>query len=141
QRAGEGALHRAAYIEASKHLGKAIGLAEGLGDGPAERLLSVRLQIAYGQALIPSRGSGAPETTAAFARAAEHAAGIEDAAERFSARYGLWAGSFIRGEPEAIRTLSAAFLRDAGRDGDPPGLMVGHRIVGTSLWRRGDYVG
>jgi predicted ATPase len=52
QRAGEGALHRAAYIEASKHLGKAIELAEGLGDGPADRLLQLRLQIAYGQALI-----------------------------------------------------------------------------------------
>ena len=141
QRAGEGALHRAAYIEASKHLGKAIELAEGLGDGSTERLLRLRLQIAYGQALIPSRGYGAPETTAAFARAAELAAGIEDAAERFLARYGLWAGSIVRGEPKAVRTLSAAFLRDAEREPNSPELMWGHRIMGSSLWYEGDYIG
>jgi class 3 adenylate cyclase/predicted ATPase len=141
QRAGERALHRAAYIEASKHFGKAIQLAEGLGDGPAERLLRLRLQIACGQALLPSRGWSAPETTAAFARAAELAAGVEDAAELFSARYGLWAGSFVRGEPEAMRTLSAAFLRDIECEPDLPELIVGHRIVGASRWYEGDYIG
>jgi class 3 adenylate cyclase len=141
QRAGEGALLRAAYIEASKHLGKAIGLVESLGDGPAEPLLRLKLQIAYGQALLQSRGFGAPETTAAFGRAAELAAGIEDAAERFSARFGLWVGSLIRGEPEAIRSLSAAFLRDAEGEPNSPELMCGHRIVGTSLWYEGDYIG
>jgi class 3 adenylate cyclase/predicted ATPase len=141
QLAGDGAIHRAAYIEASKHLGKAIELAEGLGDGPADRLLRLRLQIASGQALMSARGFGAPETTAAFARAAELTAGIEDAAERFSARYGLWAGSLIRGEPEAIRTLSMAFLRDAEGEPNSSELMAGHRIVGTSLWYEGDYVG
>jgi predicted ATPase len=141
QRAGEGALLRAAYIEASKHLGKAIGLVESLGDGSGERLLRLKLQIAYGQALLQSRGFGAAETTAAFGRAAELAAGIEDAAESFSARYGLWVGSLIRGEPEGIRTLSVAFLRDAQREPNSPELMCGHRIVGTSLWYEGDYIG
>ncbi len=141
QRAGDGALRRAAYVEAADHLGKAIGLAEGLADGPAERLLRLRLQIAYGQALLLSRGHGAPETTAAFARAAELAVGIENSAERFSARYGLWTGSYVRGEPAPMRELSAAFLRDAEREPDSPELMVGHRLVGTSLWYAGDYIG
>jgi predicted ATPase len=140
KRAGEGALHHAAYIEASKHLGKAIGLAEGLGDGPAERLVRLQLQIAYGQALMASRGYGALETTAAFARAAELAAGTEDAAERFLARYGLGVGSLVRGEPEAMRILSAGFLRDAEREPNSPHLMMGHRLVGTSLWYEGDYI-
>jgi class 3 adenylate cyclase/predicted ATPase len=141
QRAGERALHRAAYVEAGKHLGKAIGLTEGLGDEPAERLLRLRLQIAYGQALMSARGYGALETTAAFARAAELAAGIEDAAERFPARYGMWAGSLVRGEPEAIRTLSAAFLCDAEREPNSVEFMMGQRLVGTTLWYEGDYKG
>ncbi len=141
QRAGEAALRRAAYVEAAEHLGKAVRQAEGLPDGPAERLNRLRLQIAYGQALISSRGYGAFETTAAFARAAELAAGIEDATERLAARYGLWVGSYVRGEPESIRTLSAAFLRDAERESDAPEILVGHRIVGTSHWHEGDYIG
>jgi class 3 adenylate cyclase/predicted ATPase len=141
QRAGEAALHRAAYIEASKHLGKAIVLTNSMGDGPAERILRLRLQIAYGQAVMLAQGYSAPETTAAFVRAAELAAGTEDAPERFSARYGLWAGSLVRGEPEAMRTLSAAFLCDAEREPESAEVMVGHRIVGTTLWHKGDYIG
>ena len=83
----------------------------------------------------------APETTAAFARAEELATGIEDASERFSARYGKWTGSFVRGEPEPMRALSEAFLRDAAPNPGSPELVMGHRIVGMSHWYRGDYVG
>jgi hypothetical protein len=53
----------------------------------------LKLQTSYGQAMIHARGYSAPETTAAFARARELTAGIEDAAERFSIYYGLWVGS------------------------------------------------
>jgi class 3 adenylate cyclase/predicted ATPase len=139
-RAGEGALLRAAYVEATEHLGKAIELSENLPPGPAERLLRFQLQIGHGNALIPSRGYGAPETAHAFARAAELAAGIEDAATRFPARYGLWVGSLVRGEPEPIRVLSAEFLRDAERQPGSVEVLIGHRIVGASRWYDGDYI-
>jgi class 3 adenylate cyclase len=138
QHAGEGALHRAAYVEATEHLGKAIALMEAFPARSAELL--VRLHIAYGNALIQSRGYGASETTAAFARAAELTAGIEDATTRFPAHYGLWVGSLVRGEPDHIRNLSAAFLRDAECDPDSPEVLIGHRIVGASLWYEGNYV-
>ncbi|MGA9209500.1 MAG: hypothetical protein WB347_16985 [Terriglobales bacterium] len=68
-------------VEAIGHLGKAIDLAESLPDGPADGERRLRLKIDYGQALIASRGHGALETTAAFARAEEPATGIEDASE------------------------------------------------------------
>ena len=61
------------------------------------------LHVAYGNALIAARGYGAPETTAAFARARESALGDKDAPERLAADYGLWAGSFVRGELSAMR--------------------------------------
>jgi predicted ATPase len=140
-KAGDQALHRSAYVEAIEHLTKAIGLAESLPDGPAERRRRLRLQIDYGQALISSRGHGALETTAAFARAEELATGDEDATERFSARYGMWTGSFVRGEPEPMRALSEAFLRDAARYPGSPELVMGHRVVGMSRWYGGDYIG
>ena len=47
-KAGEQALHRSAYVEAIGHLGKAIGLADSLPDGPADRRRRLRLQIDYG---------------------------------------------------------------------------------------------
>ena len=57
-----------------------------------------QLHVAYGNALIAARGYGAPETTEAFARARESAAGDKDAPERLAADYGLWVGSYVRGE-------------------------------------------
>ena len=43
------------------------------------------------------------ETTAAFSRGREFALGIEDVTERFPVYYGLWAGSWVRGEIAQMR--------------------------------------
>jgi class 3 adenylate cyclase/predicted ATPase len=71
-----------------------------------------RLQVAYGNALIAARGYGAPETTEAFAKARESASGDEDAAGRLAADYGLWVGSYTRGELPEMRAHAEAFLAD-----------------------------
>ena len=64
----------------------------------AQRQRLTQLHVAYGNALIAARGYGAPETTEAFARARESAHGDKDAPERLSADYGLWVGSYVRGD-------------------------------------------
>jgi predicted ATPase len=89
---------RSAYEEAIAPLEKALVLAGALAESPAQRLLRLRLQIANGQALIHARGFAAPETAAAFSRAREFASGVDDVTERFPVYYGLWAGSWVRGE-------------------------------------------
>jgi hypothetical protein len=48
-----------------------------------------------------TKGYGAPETKASLEQARELAATIEDAAERNPVYYGLWVGSYIRGELSA----------------------------------------
>jgi len=51
-------------------LGKAIKLTEGVSaPTKAETSRKLKLQVSYSNALISSRGYGAPETTAAFERA------------------------------------------------------------------------
>ena len=87
--------------------------ATGGSAAPNQRL--TQLHVAYGNALIAARGFGAAETTEAFAKARESAAGDKDAPERLAADYGLWAGSFVRGELPAMRAHAEAFLRDVGR--------------------------
>jgi hypothetical protein len=72
----------------------------------------VKLQTSFGNALIAARGHGAPETTAAFARAQELAAALDDQMDRLSAHYGLWVGSFSRGEASPIRAIAKVLLRD-----------------------------
>src|SRR6266566_4818826 len=65
-KAGDRALDRSANNEAIAHLEKAIGLAEGLANGPTERLLRLRLQTTYGHALLHGRGHTHPDSIAAF---------------------------------------------------------------------------
>jgi len=139
-KAGEQALRRCAYVEAVSHYGKAIGLAEELGEGTQALRRRLRLQIACGQALISARGHGAPETTAAFTRARELAAAIDDVTERFSVYYGLWAGGYVRGEHASMEEVAEIMLREIESHPDMPESVVAYRVVGTTFWSGGDYI-
>src|SRR5262245_14238713 len=110
-KAGERAMEGSAYMEAIAHLEKGIGLAKGLADEPAQRLMRLRLQITYAYALLHARGQTMPKTIAAFARARELATGVEDITERASAYYGLWAGSLLRADLPPMREVADVFLR------------------------------
>src|SRR5208282_5348290 len=79
----------------------------------AQRQRLTQLQVAYGNALIAARGYGAPETTEAFAKARESASWDKDAPGRLAADYGLWVGSYARGELREMRAHAEAFLNDA----------------------------
>jgi len=138
-KAGEQGLRRSALTEAISHFGKAIELADGSASnhpGPADRL---RLQIAYGQALMAAKGWGASETSAAFARAREFVGGVESAGERFSLYYGLWVGSYVRGELAPMRELSEAFLREVAERPELPESATAHRVFGLTCWFQGDF--
>jgi predicted ATPase len=96
------------------------------------------MHVAYGNALFAARGPGAPETAQAFARARESA--LDNAAlERLSADYGLWVGSYIRGELSAMREHSTAFLSDVETRPDSPEAGVAHRTAGITHWYAGEY--
>ena len=140
-KAGDQALRRSAFQEAIAHLGKAIAMADkSAGAKPAgasgER---PQLHVAYGNALFAARGIGAPETTEAFARARSAALGDKAAPERLAADYGLWAGSFARGELPAMRKLSAACLSDVEARPNSTEAGVAHRVLGTTHWCAGEY--
>ncbi|WP_045006191.1 adenylate/guanylate cyclase domain-containing protein [Bradyrhizobium sp. LTSP857] len=139
-KAGDRALRSSAYHEAIAHLTKAIGLAEGLSEGPAGQGRRLQLQIAYGNALIATRGYGAPETSVAFARARELASRLKGAPERFAATYGLWVGSLVRSELGAMQELAQAFLHDTADRPDSPEAGIAHRVCGMTRWFEGNLV-
>ena len=143
-KAGDQALRRSAFQEAITHLGKAIEKADKGGATarrpPAAPIQNLtHLHVAYGNALIAARGYGAPETTQAFARARELASGDKDAPERLAAVYGLWVGSYTRGELPSMRAHAAAFLSDVEARPDLPETSVAHRVRGTTCWFAGEY--
>src|SRR6516164_2051226 len=140
-KAGDRALDRSANNEAIAHLEKAISLAKGLADGPAQRLLRLRLQTTYGHALLHGRGHSQPETIAAFARARQLAAGIEDAVARFSAYYGMWMGSFVRADLAPMREVAVLSLRDARHSPGSPAAGRALHVYGVTCWFQADYAG
>jgi predicted ATPase len=105
----------------------------------ARRQRLTQLQVAYGNALIAARGPSARETTEAFARARESASGDKDATERLAADFGLWLGSYQRGELPSMRTHAAAFLSDVEARPDSPEAGVAHRNAGATCWFAGEY--
>ncbi|HZZ24332.1 MAG TPA: AAA family ATPase, partial [Roseiarcus sp.] len=146
-KAGDQALRRSAFKEAIAHLGKAIEMADRAGatarsapggsTAPNQRL--TQLHVAQANALFSARGVGATETTEAFARARESANGDKDTPERLAADWGLWAGSYTRGELPSMRTHAAVFLSDLEARPDSPEAGVAHRAAGITCWFAGDY--
>jgi tetratricopeptide (TPR) repeat protein len=146
-RAGDQALRRSAFQEAIAHLTKAIAMADRAGvtarrltagsAAPNQRLS--QLHIAYGNAAIAARGYGALETTEAFAKARELGSGDKDAPERLAADYGLWVGSYVRGELPSMRAHAAEFLSDIKASPDSPEAGIAHRITGVTHQFAGEY--
>ena len=83
---------------------------------------------------------GAPETTEAFARARQGTPGEKEAPERVAADFGLWLGSYFRGDLPSMRTHAEAFLRDVEARPDSPEAGVAHRAQGINHHFAGDYV-
>jgi class 3 adenylate cyclase/tetratricopeptide (TPR) repeat protein len=98
-----------------------------------------QLHVAYGNALIAARGYGASETTAAFAKARESTADDKHTPARLAADYGLWVGSYVRGELSSMRTHASAFLSDVEARPDSPEACVAYRAAGTTHWFAGEY--
>ena len=75
----------------------------------------------------------------AFARAREVTLGDTDTNERLAADYGLWAGSYVRGELSAMRAHAETFLGDVEARPDSPEAGVARRITGVTHWFAGEY--
>jgi class 3 adenylate cyclase/predicted ATPase len=144
-KAGDQALRRSAFQEATTHLGKAIAMADQAA-GPAERAAiskaeasqRVKLQNDYAQALLWSKGYAADEAKAAFERTSALAARAELPAEGFSAIYGRFLWSWSRGEFRAARDIGERFLREAEAEGRIAEARAGHLALGQACMQLGD---
>jgi predicted ATPase len=140
-------LRRSAFQEAIAHLGKAIAMAEkaeaaarrATGGSTSANQRLTQLHVAHGNALIAARGYAAPETTEAFARARESASGDKDATEQLAGIYGLWVGSYVRGELPSMRAHAQGFLDNVTVKSNSPEAAVAHRIAGITCWFAGGY--
>jgi class 3 adenylate cyclase/predicted ATPase len=144
-KAGDQALRRSAFEEATAHLGKAIEMADKESDpapsNAAKRSERLKLQTSYGRALMWSKGYASDETKAAFGRAQELAGSASDPAERLANYYGQWTGHLVRAELNSALESADAFLRDAENAGRSTEAALARRYQGLTRLFLGDFLG
>jgi hypothetical protein len=100
----------------------------------------LKIQTNLGKALMYSRGYSADESKAAFVRARELAAAIENPTERFTIYFGLFTGSLLRGELRLAREIAETFLREAEGGARTMECGFGRRLLGLTCLSQGDFI-
>jgi predicted ATPase len=125
---------------------RALDQLAALPDTPALRRQRITLQVALIPPLGQVKGFAASETKAAVEQARlmlEQAEVLgeppEDPLLLFSVLYGSWVASFVAFNGDVTRELAAQFLTLAEKRTTPVPLMIGHRLMGTSLLFTGDF--
>jgi class 3 adenylate cyclase/predicted ATPase len=144
-RAGQRSLERSALAEAIEQFTHALAQIATLPATPALRRKEIELQVALITPLIHVKGHAAPETKAVEERARlliEQAEALGEAPEDplllFSVLYGFWVANEVAFNGDVCLDLAAQFLTRAEKQTDPVPLMIGHRLMGSSLLFVGD---
>ena len=144
-KAGQRSLARSALVEAAAQFTRALGQIARLSGTPALRREQIKLQVGLVNALMHVKGYAASETKAAEEQARlliEQAEALgeppEDPLLLFSILYGFWVANFVAFNGDVVRELADHFLALAEKQETAVPLMVGHRLVGSSLLCTGD---
>ena len=144
-KAGQRSLERSALAEAAEQFKRALDLIAALPDTAALRHQQIKFQVALANSLMHTKGYASPDTKASFAQArlyVERAEALgeppEDPLLLFSVLYGFWVGNYVAFNGDILRDLTAQFLALAEKQGATVPLMIGHRLMGTSLMATGD---
>jgi len=144
-KAGQRSLTRSALVEAAEQLTRALAQIAALPGTAALRREQIKFQVALANALMHTKGYAAPETNASFDQARLHIERAEALGEPpedplllFSVLYGFWAANFVAFNGDALRELAVQFLGLAEKQKATGPLMIGHRLMGSSLTWTGD---
>jgi class 3 adenylate cyclase/predicted ATPase len=146
-RAGLRSLDRSALVEAAEQLTHALAHIADLPTTSALRCEEIKLQVALINTLFQVKGYAATETKATVERARlliEQAEALgeplEDPLLLFPVLFGLWVANFNAINADVMRELATRFLTLAEKHNTTAPLMIGHRIMGTTLAFTGDIV-
>jgi predicted ATPase len=144
-KAGQRLLDRSALIEAAAQFTRALEQIATLPGTAALRREQIKLQVALITPLIHVKGYAAAETKAAAEQARlliEQAEALgeppEDPLLLFSVLFGFWVANVAAFNGDVCGDLAAQFLTLADKQRATGPLMVGHRLMGTSLLLTGD---
>ena len=136
------ALHRTQdfpEIEEAQALLGTLAETDEVKNATLARQRRLKLQTSYGHALAMFRGFSSDETKAAFTKAQQMLAGIDDPTERYLTYYGLWLPSTSRGDLASGRAVAETFLHDAVSADRMTETAIAHALLGFTCWIQGDF--
>ena len=146
-KAGQRSAQRSALVEAIQQITLALDQIATLPATAALRSEEIKLQIALISTLYPVKGYGSQETRAAVERARlliERSEALgespEDPLLLFSVLYAIWAANYMRSDCDSVLELAVQFMALAQTQTATAPVMIGHRLMGLSLWDSGDVV-
>jgi TOMM system kinase/cyclase fusion protein len=136
--AGDRALRRAAYIEATHQLEHGLTLVRSAAESPRRDKLEIELLTILGTVFFSTKGYSADEVERTFARAREL---CEKLREEVPAKVlvGIMGVHLTRGDRAATLALLPLFEALARRD-DPVSAITGHATLGLTTFFQGDFV-
>ena len=137
--AGEQAVARSAYGEATGRLRQALELLKTLPETRERDERELVLQSALGQALDVTEGFASVEAEQAYVRARDLARRLGDASQLFAALNELRAGQQIRAEHDKVSLLAEELLGVARRTSDPGQLLRALHAMGGTSYFRGEF--
>ena len=143
--AGQRSLARSALVEAAEQLTRALAQIDALPATPELRREQITLQVALITPLMHVKGATAPESKAAAERArllVEQAEALgeppDDPLILFSVLYAFWNAVPFNGD--VCRGLAAQFLALAAKQQTTAPRLIGHRMMGHTLFCTGEFV-
>jgi class 3 adenylate cyclase/tetratricopeptide (TPR) repeat protein len=142
-KAGQQALERSAMTEAMAQLRKGLDVLDSLPDGPGRRQTELDLQLAFGLALMATKGYSAPEVGRTYARArvlAERAEQIGQPEYLRRLFYGQWIFHRVRGEHKLALSLAEQMIKLGEARDNVTLQLVGRRTSGTTHLFLGNFL-
>ncbi len=133
RRAGDRALERSAFIEATAHLTKGLEQLAARPDSGQHGQQELALQAALASALAATEGYAAAETGKALMRARELCREVGDTQQLSEVLYGVWAYFYAGGDCHAGLELAEECFELVRHEGKRTHLMAAHSMLGQSL--------
>jgi class 3 adenylate cyclase/tetratricopeptide (TPR) repeat protein len=136
--AGQQAVQRSAYVEATTHLTTALELLKTLPDTRERAQQELTLHLTLGAPLQFIRGFSSPEVRATYTRARELCQQVGETRQLFPVLFGLRTFHQVRGEFLTARELGEQLLALAQKEHDPALLMEAYWALGITLFHLGE---
>jgi class 3 adenylate cyclase len=137
---GQRARSRSANVEATRQFQKALESLQSLPETAERSETELEIQLSLGLCFIAVSGYSADDTRRSFERACSLSAQLGEPHKEIQAIFGLWGHYWMKARHDRAIGLGETLLARAELIHDPIAVIVGHRMLGSTLFTLGDFV-